>query len=89
MHLLKRVGMLYEDNDGMPLRQEFHYELISTWPKIFIINVVVIDLTREMMVSNVISQSTHAIAKLSAIVKIHKYKGHHFIPMAMEVHNAP
>jgi hypothetical protein len=31
--------------------------------------------------------------KLSAITKIHKYKrfheGHHFIPMAMEVHNAP
>jgi hypothetical protein len=31
--------------------------------------------------------------KLNTIVKIHKYKGlhegHHFIPMAMEVHHAP
>jgi hypothetical protein len=30
--------------------------------------------------------------ELSAIAKIHKYKrlheGHHFVPMAMEVHNA-
>jgi len=89
MHLLKRVGMLYGKNDGTPLCQEFHYELISTWPKIFIVNVVVIDLTRETMASSVISRSTHAIAKLNAIVKTHKYKRHHFIPMAMEVHNTP
>ncbi len=42
------------------------------------------------MVSNVINQPTSAIAKLSSIIKIQKYRGlyegHHFILMAMEVH---
>jgi hypothetical protein len=45
------------------------------------------------MISNVISQLTTANAKLNAIVKIRKYKGfhegHHFIPMAMDVHDTP
>ncbi len=54
---------------------------------------MVIDLTREMLVSSVISRLARAIVELSAIAKIHKYKrlceGHHFIPMAMEVHIAP
>jgi len=40
-----------------------------------------------MVALNVISQ----LAKFDVIVKIHKYKrlheGHHFIPMAMEVHD--
>jgi hypothetical protein len=40
---------------------------------------------------NVINRSTSAIVKLSVIVKIHKYRrlheGHHFILIAMEVHN--
>ncbi len=44
------------------------------------------------MVANVISRLASAIIKLSAITKIHKYKGlhegHHFILMAMEVHGA-
>jgi hypothetical protein len=44
----------------------------------------------KMVVTNVISQPVGRVAKLSAIVKICKYKrlheGHHFIPMAMEVH---
>ncbi len=57
--------------------------------QIFIANVVVIDLTWKTMVWSVISQSTHAIAELNAIAKIHKYKKHHFIPMAMEMQNAP
>jgi hypothetical protein len=52
--------------------------------------VVVIDLTQEIMALSVINQPTNAVAKLSIIVKIHKYKrfheGHHFISMAMEVH---
>jgi hypothetical protein len=51
---------------------------------------VVIDLTQETMTSNVITPPASAIAKLNTIVKIYKYKGlhggHHFIPMAMEVH---
>jgi hypothetical protein len=59
--------------------------------QIFVTNVVVTNLTREIMALNVISQPTSAIAKLSVIVKIRKYKGfhegHHFILLAMEVHN--
>jgi hypothetical protein len=54
--------------------------------------VVVTDLTLEMVVSSVITRPTNAIVKLNAIAKIPKYKGlhegHHFILMAMEVHNA-
>jgi hypothetical protein len=46
-----------------------------------------------MMASNVINQLANAIIKLSAIVKICKYKwlheGHHFFPMAIGVHGAP
>jgi hypothetical protein len=57
--------------------------------QIFIVDVVVIDLTWETMASSVISRPTHAIVELSAIVKIHKYRGHHFIPMPMEVHGTP
>jgi hypothetical protein len=47
----------------------------------------------EMVVLSVISRAIDATAKLSTIAKIRKYRrfheGHHFIPMAMEVHNAP
>ncbi len=53
----------------------------------------VTDLTWETMASNVISRPTNVIIELSAIVKIHKYKGlhkgHHFILMVMEVHDTP
>jgi hypothetical protein len=52
---------------------------------------MVIDPTQEMMVMNVISQLVGATMELSSIAKIHKYKrfyeGHHFISMAMEVHD--
>jgi hypothetical protein len=45
------------------------------------------------MASNVISQPSSAVAKLNAIAQIRKYKrlheGHHFILMAMEVHDTP
>jgi hypothetical protein len=61
--------------------------------QVLIVDVVVIDPTWETVASNVISWLTSVTMKLSAITKIHKYKrfheGHHFIPMAMEVHNAP
>jgi hypothetical protein len=54
--------------------------------------VVIIDPTREMMVSSVISQLTSVVVELGAIIKIRKYKRlherHHFILMAMEVHDA-
>ncbi len=50
---------------------------------------VVIDPTRETMVSNVITQLVGVAIKLNTIIKICKYrkfhKGHHFIPMAMEM----
>jgi hypothetical protein len=55
--------------------------------------VVVTDLMWKMVASNVISQPTCAVVKLDTIAKICKYKGlhegHHFIPMAMEVHGTP
>jgi hypothetical protein len=44
-----------------------------------------------MVVSSVINQLAGVHVKLNAIVKIHKcrglHEGHHFISMAMEVHN--
>jgi hypothetical protein len=59
--------------------------------QMFVTNVVVIELIEEVMAMNVISWPTNVVVKLSAIAKIHKYKGfhegHHFIPMAMEVHD--
>jgi hypothetical protein len=46
---------------------------------------------QKTVVSSVINEPISAIAELSAIVKIHKYRGlhevHHFYLMAMEVHN--
>jgi hypothetical protein len=60
--------------------------------KVFVANVMITDLTQEMVDSSVIIRPTSAIAKFSAIVKINKYRGlhegHHFITMAMEVHSA-
>jgi hypothetical protein len=59
---------------------------------VFITNVVITNLMWEMVVSNVINQPTNVIMELNTIFKVHKYKrfheGHHFIPMAMEVHGA-
>ncbi len=53
---------------------------------------VVTNLTWETVASSVISGLVGAVIELSAIAKIYKYKGfhegHHFILMAMEVHNA-
>jgi hypothetical protein len=46
-----------------------------------------------MVVENVISQPTSVVVELNTIIKICKYgglhEGHHFIPMAMEIHSAP
>ncbi len=58
--------------------------------QVFVADVMVIDLTREIVVSNVISQLISVVTKLDAIANIPKYRGlhegHHFIPMTMEVH---
>jgi hypothetical protein len=54
-------------------------------------DVMVTNLTWDTIISNVISQPIGVIAKFNAIIKIHKYgklqKGHHFIPMTMEMHD--
>jgi len=68
-------------------------DLFMTWnDHIFVVNVMVIDLTQETMASNVINQPTCAAIKFNTIVKICKYRelytGHYFISMAMEVHGA-
>jgi hypothetical protein len=60
--------------------------------QVFVANVVVIDPTQEMVTMSVINRPTNAAMELNAITKIHNYRRlreeHHFIPMAMEVHNA-
>jgi hypothetical protein len=60
---------------------------------VFITDVVVTDPTWEMVALNVMSWPIGEIAKLNVVVKIRKYRGlhegHHFILMAMEVHNTP
>jgi hypothetical protein len=75
------------------LRISLQFNLYMTrGNQVFVVDVVDINLTLETMVSSVIIQSASAIAKFSAIAKIRKYRGlhegHHFILMAMEVHNA-
>jgi hypothetical protein len=61
--------------------------------QVFVTDVVVIDPTQQMMATSVISQPTSAVMELNTIAKIRKYRGfhegHHFIPMAMDVHDAP
>jgi hypothetical protein len=58
---------------------------------VFVANVVVTDPTQEIMATNVINRLESVIVELNTIVKINKYRklheGHHFILMAMEVHN--
>jgi hypothetical protein len=61
--------------------------------QIFIIDVMVINLTWAMVVLSVISWPIGVVTELNAIAKICKYRGfyegHHFIMMAMEVHGTP
>jgi hypothetical protein len=51
------------------------------------------DLMQEMVASSVISWSIGVVVELSAIAKIRKCRGpregHHFILLAMEVHDTP
>jgi hypothetical protein len=58
----------------------------------FVANVVVTNSTWEMVTTSVISWPTCATTEFSINAKIRKYRRfhdrHHFIPMAMEVHNA-
>ncbi len=54
---------------------------------------VVTNLMRGTIASNFISRPLGTVVELNVITKIRKYRwiheGHHFIFMAMEVHNAP
>jgi hypothetical protein len=60
--------------------------------QVFVADVVVIGLMREIVTLNLNIRPIGATAKLRTIAKIHKYRrfheGHHFILMAMEVHRA-
>jgi hypothetical protein len=60
---------------------------------VFVIDMVVIDPTWEMVATSVISWSIGASMELNAIANICKCKkfheGHHFILMAIEMHNTP
>jgi len=60
--------------------------------QVFVTNVVLMDLTLEVVAMSVISQLASATVELSTIANIRKYKRiherHHFILIAMEVHNA-
>jgi len=60
---------------------------------VFIVVVMVSDPTWEMMVSNIFSWPIGAVVELNAIVTICKYRRfrerYHFIPMTIEVHDAP
>ncbi len=87
----EKVDMLYGKNDGawVSLQADLY---MTHENQVFIVNVVIIDSTQEMVATSVISQLEGAAAKFNTIVKVHKYKGlhekHHFIPMAMEMHDA-
>jgi len=80
----------YALTSGASLRTNLY---VTHEDQIFVTNVVVTDLTWEIVALNVISRLVGAIIKHNAIAKIRKYKGlhegHHFILMAMEVHPAP
>jgi hypothetical protein len=61
--------------------------------QVFVADVVVIDPIKKIMVTNVISWLASVGIELNTVVKINKYRefheGHHFISMAMELHNTP
>jgi hypothetical protein len=61
--------------------------------QVLVADVVVVDPTWDMVVSSFITRPTCVTIELSTIIKICKYRGlhegHHFIPMAMKVHDTP
>ncbi len=74
---------------GISLQVDFY---MIQKDQVFVADVVVIDLTWEIVALSVINWLMDVAIELNAIAKIHKYKGfheeHHFIQMAMEVHSA-
>jgi hypothetical protein len=57
----------------------------------FVANVMVTDLTRKWVIMSVTNRTIGVTTRFNVIIKIRKYRGfhegHHFIPMAMEVHD--
>jgi hypothetical protein len=99
---IRNVMYVFAQENGHTIWKKQWYALtlgISLWTyfymtwedHVFVVDVVVIDLTWETITLSVIIWPVHVATKLNTIVKIHKYKGlhegHHFILMAMEVHN--
>jgi hypothetical protein len=95
MPLFEKVGTLYGKSGDTPYVRSF----ITNWfymtreNQVFIVDVVVTNPTWKMMATSVINWPKGAVTKFNAITNIHKYnglhEGHHFILMAMEVHNTP
>jgi len=73
---------------GVSLRANLY---MNRKDQVFIANVVVTNSTWKTVALSVINQPSGVAMELNAIVKIYKYwwlhEGHHFIPMAMEVHD--
>jgi hypothetical protein len=67
------------------------WSLHDPWGPSFVANVVIIDSIKEIGALSVINWPTCVVVKLNTIVNIYKYRrlheGHHFIPMALEVHD--
>jgi hypothetical protein len=88
MPLLERVSTLYDLMSGVSLQIDFY---MTRRDQVFVVNVVVTNPTQKMMATSVINWPKGAVVEFDAIIKIHKYnelhEGHHFILMAMEVHN--
>jgi hypothetical protein len=90
MPLLERMGCMEKTTYAFMSRAslEVGFYMIRE-DHVFVTIMVVIDAIQKTMALSVISV-INVVAKLSAIVKIHKYERsheeHHFILMAMEVH---
>jgi hypothetical protein len=58
MPLFKRVDTLFGESGGTPLHQEFQYKanlFMTQKDQVFVVDVMVNDLTRKMVVSSVIN----------------------------------
>ncbi len=59
---------------------------ITNENQVFVADVIIMNLTQEMVATNVIHQITGVVAKLNTIIKIHKYRRIHEKHHFMEVH---
>jgi len=76
MPSFEKMGMLcgerrYALTSGVLLK----VDLYMTWDdQVFFVDLVVIDPTQKMVFLNIISRPIAAVAELSTIIKIHKYR---------------